>query len=91
MNSAKQVFGFLFIGIGVLRLIINLFSSITVPGSESVNLSLIHDSLSGAIWGFGFLIVGMQLLLLSVIDNRKPVLEPPKTELPHEQNEQSPK
>lgn len=39
MNTAKQIFGYIFIGIGALRLLINLFGSITVPGSDSVNLS----------------------------------------------------
>lgn len=57
----RGFFSFAFVMLGVILLAISLVSSITTTGSQFVNLSLIHVSLSLQIWGFGIICIGLLL------------------------------
>lgn len=46
---------------GLVALAVSLLTSITQAGSQFVNLSLIHFSLTLQVWGFGLIIVGLLL------------------------------
>ena len=65
MKMAARVFGFIFIAVGIIRLIVDEFSGITAPGLDTVNLSMIHGSIVNTIGGYAFVIIGMQFLILS--------------------------